>query len=118
MSCHSTGSRDMAPWWQVDLQAVFRISRVRIVRRTDCCARRLHDLAIDVYAEDPAVTGSAPPTLCHYYKGVYRPTGQDTVCDSVVAGRFVRLSRKKTRPGVDIFTLCEVSIYEPDKYSK
>ncbi|XP_048242988.1 fucolectin-like [Haliotis rufescens] len=117
MTCHSVGYGDTNPWWQVDLQDVYRISRVEIVGRSDCCADRLHDFTIDVYVDDPAVTVSAQPTLCHYYHGVFRPTTQDIMCDSVVAGRFVRLSGKKTPPAGDLFTLCEVSIYEPEKYA-
>ncbi|XP_046578385.1 uncharacterized protein LOC124286098 [Haliotis rubra] len=108
---------DLNPWWQVDLQAVYRISRVQIVGRSDCCAERLNDFAIEMYVEDPAVTVRILPWLCHFYKGVFRPTTQDIKCDSVVSGRFVRLSRKNIRHPGQLFTLCEVSVYGPDTYA-
>ena len=36
-SCTATAEDDEAPWWRVDLGAVYNITSVNIVNRGDCC---------------------------------------------------------------------------------
>ncbi|XP_067674011.1 fucolectin-like [Haliotis asinina] len=117
LTCHSVESGDLNPWWQVDLQTVYRITRVQIIGRSDCCAKRLYNFSIEMYLEEPSLSVSVQPRLCHYNKGVFRPTTQDIKCDSVVAGRFVRLSRKVTQHPEPPLALCEVSVFGPDTYA-
>ncbi|XP_067674136.1 fucolectin-like [Haliotis asinina] len=117
LTCHSVENGDRNPWWQVDLQAVYRITRVQIVGRTDCCASEwLRDFSIEMYVKDPGVSLTRP-WLCHYYKGVFKPSTQDIKCDSVVAGRFVKLSRSNVRDPEKTFQLCEVSVFGADTFA-
>ncbi|XP_046578386.1 fucolectin-like [Haliotis rubra] len=95
-TCHSGENGDLNPWWQVDLQAVYRISRVQIVGRSDGRTEWLHDFYIEMYDGNPTVTVGVQPKLCHFYKGVFKPTTQDIKCDSVVSGRILDAPNIKT----------------------
>lgn len=41
-----------APWWQVDLGAVYDVERVVLFNRTDCCGNRLSDFHVDYLDKD------------------------------------------------------------------
>ncbi len=46
-----TGDGDLESFWEVDLQASARISEVRIVNRSGCCAERLYNLDVALLDE-------------------------------------------------------------------
>ncbi len=49
-----TDTADLDPWWAVTLDADYRIERVELVNRYDCCAERLYNVVVRVLAADGA----------------------------------------------------------------
>jgi hypothetical protein len=45
---HTKGTGEMYPRWEIDLEANYRISEIKIWNRTDCCSERLNNLLIMV----------------------------------------------------------------------
>jgi len=39
------------PWWRLDLGRSYRVSRVEVVNRTDCCPERAHPLTLELSAD-------------------------------------------------------------------
>ncbi|XP_016358315.1 fucolectin-like [Sinocyclocheilus anshuiensis] len=46
-SCNVTNG-DMNPWWRVDLLDVYRVTRVSITNRGDCCEKRIEGIQIRI----------------------------------------------------------------------
>eukprot|EP00741_Cyanophora_paradoxa_P009266 tig00001493_g8976.t1 len=90
---YESAKGDLRPWWQVDLKSPFKVDRVAIYNRTDCCSERLSDLNIVVLDRGREVfrhkvVGKAPVTRT--------PGGQELFILSVpghVAGDAVRIEK-------------------------
>jgi len=46
-SCSQTNA-DRDPWWRVDLGKVYKVKRVLITNRGDCCAERINGAQIRI----------------------------------------------------------------------
>ena len=40
------------PWWRVDLEDEYTITKIEVVNRLDCCGTRLHDYIIDFFDDN------------------------------------------------------------------
>ncbi|KTG39281.1 hypothetical protein cypCar_00040430, partial [Cyprinus carpio] len=103
-SCsHTNGDRD--PWWRVDLLGIYRVTRVSITNRGDCCEKRIEGIQIRIgnsldnnCNNNPlaATVGPIPPGVTKTF--AFRP----------IKGRYVNL----IVPGRNEYlTLCEVEVY-------
>ncbi|MEO0900387.1 MAG: discoidin domain-containing protein [Bacteroidota bacterium] len=95
---HTTGSAsDMNPYWEVDLGASYKISRIEVYNRTDCCKERLNNFKILVDGREFV------PGLQRYKAGQANPMtyrGNKT-------GRKVKIQIS----GRGIVSLAEVKVY-------
>ena len=95
--CHT--NRQVAPWWQVDLQDTYAIGEVVVYNRTDCCMERLRTLNILVSADG------------QNWQRAYVHNGSDfQVLRAPIGGRpgrFVRLQLTAT----DYLNITEVEVY-------
>jgi co-chaperonin GroES (HSP10) len=101
---HTVGRQgENNPWWEVDLDKNYVITRVEIWNRTDCCQERLSDYNILVKYN---VNGNGQPflnSLHRFRRGESNPqsfSGQKT-------GRYVRIQKY----GKGILSLAEVKVY-------
>uniref|UniRef100_A0A8C1PRX5 Fucolectin tachylectin-4 pentraxin-1 domain-containing protein n=1 Tax=Cyprinus carpio TaxID=7962 RepID=A0A8C1PRX5_CYPCA len=103
-SCsHTNADRD--PWWRVDLLDVYRVTRVSITNRGDCCEKRIEGVQIRIgnslenngnNSQLAATVGSIPLGNTKTFE--FKP----------VKGRYVNL----IVPGCNEYlTLCEVEVY-------
>ncbi|XP_069118743.1 fucolectin-1-like [Argopecten irradians] len=99
----SDGTGDDAPFWEVNLNATYKITSVSFLGRQECCGERNSGLNITV-----AESSAGPYTLCYYY-----PLGPGFVnemktfhCTQPLTGRLVRISR-----AVDVLNPCEIEVY-------
>uniref|UniRef100_A0A8C2PMN2 Fucolectin tachylectin-4 pentraxin-1 domain-containing protein n=1 Tax=Cyprinus carpio TaxID=7962 RepID=A0A8C2PMN2_CYPCA len=103
-SCSVTNG-DKDPWWRVDLLNVYRITRVSITNRGDCCEKRIEGIQIRIGSslenngnnnQLAATVGPIPPGVTKTF--AFKP----------VSGRYVNLFL----PGRNEYlTLCEVEVY-------
>lgn len=91
------------PWWEVDLGKVYRITKVVIYNRTDCCQNRLDSFQIMVRASNNT-TSSNFAQRGRYYPG----EGQTKVYSDIQVGRYVRI-QMMTQKG--ILSLAEVQVF-------
>ncbi|XP_059361778.1 uncharacterized protein LOC132100117 [Carassius carassius] len=103
-SCsHTNGDRD--PWWRVDLLDVYRVTRVSITNRGDCCEKRIEGVQIRIGNSlenngnnNELVATVGPIPLGNTQTFEFKP----------VSGRYVNL----IVPGRNEYlTLCEVEVY-------
>uniref|UniRef100_A0A8C2KJD4 Fucolectin tachylectin-4 pentraxin-1 domain-containing protein n=1 Tax=Cyprinus carpio TaxID=7962 RepID=A0A8C2KJD4_CYPCA len=103
-SCsHTNGDRN--PWWRVDLLGIYRVTRVSITNRGDCCEKRIEGIQIRIgnslenngnNNQLAATVGPIPPGVTKTF--AFRP----------IKGRYVNL----IVPGRNEYlTLCEVEVY-------
>lgn len=80
---------------------------------------RLHDLKIEVFADDPVEFPTTPSTLCAMYEGPM-PTGatENILCSCLTYGRYLRIEGQNRQNPDDRLTLCEVETYSYCKYPK
>ncbi|KTG46949.1 hypothetical protein cypCar_00034073 [Cyprinus carpio] len=103
-SCSMTNA-DKDPWWRVDLLGVYRVTRVSITNRGDCCEKRIDGIQIRIGSslenngnnnQLAATVGSIPFGNTKTFE--FEP----------VKGRYVNL----IVPGRNEYlTLCEVEVY-------
>uniref|UniRef100_A0A673GWT6 Fucolectin tachylectin-4 pentraxin-1 domain-containing protein n=1 Tax=Sinocyclocheilus rhinocerous TaxID=307959 RepID=A0A673GWT6_9TELE len=103
-SCSVTNG-DMNPWWRVDLLDVYRVTRVSITNRGDCCEKRIEGIQIRIgnslenngnNNELAAIVGPIPLGNTKIFEFKH------------VKGRYVNL----IVPGRNEYlTLCEVEVY-------
>ncbi|VDH95422.1 Hypothetical predicted protein [Mytilus galloprovincialis] len=79
-----------SPYWEVDLGRIYRIKRVEIYNRRDCCGDRLHDLDITVGPSHNRMS------LCTHYTGP-GINGAHLIfdCHRTESGRYVNLRIKE-----------------------
>ena len=100
---------DSQPYWQVDLQGSFDLSRIEIYNREDCCSEALADFHVLV-SDQPFVSDSLAATLAQpgvtniFSAGI---AGRTTVLNIGRAARFVRVQLS----GTEYLQLAEVEIY-------
>jgi len=100
---------DNQPFWQIDLQGSFDLSRIEIYNREDCCAEALADFHVLV-SDQPFVSDSLAGTLAQpgvtniFSAGV---AGRTTVLNIGRTARFVRVQLS----GSEYLQLAEVEIY-------
>ncbi|XP_052459332.1 uncharacterized protein LOC128017809 isoform X1 [Carassius gibelio] len=103
-SCsHTNGDKD--PWWRVDLKDVYRVTRVSITNRGDCCEKRIKGVQIRIgnSLENNGNNNQLVATVG------FIPLGNTkTFQFKPVKGRYVNL----IVPGRNEYlTLCEVEVY-------
>uniref|UniRef100_A0A671P4T6 Fucolectin tachylectin-4 pentraxin-1 domain-containing protein n=1 Tax=Sinocyclocheilus anshuiensis TaxID=1608454 RepID=A0A671P4T6_9TELE len=98
-SCSSTDIQTN-PWWRVDLSSVYRVSRVVITNRLDCCPERINGAEIHI-GNSLENNGNNNPIIPAGVSSTY-------ICNNM-EGRYVNLFI----PGDPKYlTLCEVQVYE------
>ncbi|KAK9957087.1 hypothetical protein ABG768_011357, partial [Culter alburnus] len=103
-SCsHTAWDRD--PWWRVDLLTVYKITRVSITNRRDCCAERINGAQIRIgnSLQNNGNNNQLAATV------VSIPLGQTKTFEfNPIKGRFVNIFI----PGRnEHLTLCEVEVF-------
>lgn len=110
-SCTHTGRSNNVlktsnPWWTVDLGESFKITRVAITNRSDCCGERLKNFNILVGDVRPRITrGGLPNPACASNLSV--PEGETESFDCPAEGRYVSVQIMD----FSILTLCEVEVF-------
>ncbi|XP_046330269.1 fucolectin-like isoform X2 [Haliotis rufescens] len=112
-SCWESQTGDMQPYWMVDLQSFFLLDYITITNRGDCCGDRMHDLKIEVFADDPVLEPSTPSHLCAMYDGPMPGGATENIsCSCAAQGRYIRIRGLDRRDETDLLTLCEVEVFE------
>ncbi|XP_048057787.1 uncharacterized protein LOC125275134 [Megalobrama amblycephala] len=104
LSCSATNA-DRNPWWRVDLLEVYKITRVSITNRGDCCPERINGAQIRIgnSLENNGNNNQLAATV------VSIPLGEtQTIEFKPVRGRYVNIFI----PGRNEYlTLCEVEVF-------
>ncbi|KAE8599863.1 hypothetical protein XENTR_v10017368 [Xenopus tropicalis] len=106
-SCSHTG-KDNPAWWRLDLKKRYKVGRVVIVNRKDCCSERL--LGAEVRVGDSADNNNP---VC----GTVTNVSKETIVVSCEEreGQYVSV----VIPGrEETLQLCEVKVYEPSDTSE
>ncbi|XP_046557695.1 fucolectin-like [Haliotis rubra] len=115
-SCWESQDHDMEPYWMVDLQSHFFVEYITVTNRVDCCGERMHDLKIEVFADDPVLDPSAPSRLCATYDGPMAAGATENIsCSCAAQGRYVRIRGLDRTAYNDLLTLCEVEVFEREQ---
>ncbi|XP_067266337.1 uncharacterized protein [Chanodichthys erythropterus] len=102
--CSST-LNETNPWWRLDLRHVYRVSRVVITNRKDCCAEQLNGAEIHI-GNSLENNGSNNP-ICAVIPAIPAGESYSYSCNGM-DGRYVNL----IIPGdMKILALCEVEVY-------
>ncbi|XP_052387767.1 uncharacterized protein LOC127934432 [Carassius gibelio] len=103
-SCSSTTAQTN-PWWRVDLRYIYRVSRVVITNRLDCCPERINGTEIRI-GNSLENNGNNNP-ICAVISSIPAGVSSTYTCNDM-DGRYVNLFI----PGDSRFlTLCEVEVY-------
>ncbi|KAL1272095.1 hypothetical protein QQF64_031111 [Cirrhinus molitorella] len=102
--CSST-LNEMNPWWRLDLRQIYRINRVVVTNRNDCCAERINGAEIRV-GNSLENNGSNNP-ICAVIPAIPAGESYSYSCGGM-EGRYINL----IIPGdMKMLTLCEVKVY-------
>ncbi|XP_016379928.1 uncharacterized protein LOC107717630 [Sinocyclocheilus rhinocerous] len=102
--CSSTTAQTN-PWWRVDLRYIYRVSRVVITNRLDCCPERINGAEIRI-GNSLENNGNNNPT-CAVVSSISAGVSSTYTCNNM-EGRYVNLFI----PGdTKYLTLCEVEVY-------
>uniref|UniRef100_A0A8C1C5K6 Fucolectin tachylectin-4 pentraxin-1 domain-containing protein n=1 Tax=Cyprinus carpio carpio TaxID=630221 RepID=A0A8C1C5K6_CYPCA len=103
-ACSSTNVQTN-PWWRVDLSYIYRVSRVVITNRLDCCPERINGAEIRI-GNSLENNGNNNP-ICSVISSIPAGVSSTYTCNDM-EGRYVNL----IIPGDSrILTLCEVEVY-------
>ncbi|XP_050970699.1 uncharacterized protein LOC127168151 isoform X2 [Labeo rohita] len=103
-ACSSTAG-GTNPWWRLDLSSVYRVRRVVVTNRLDCCPQRINGTEIRI-GNSLENNGNNNP-ICAVISSVPGGVSSTYVCNNM-EGRYVNL----LLPGDSkILTLCEVEVY-------
>ncbi|XP_051728521.1 fucolectin-1 isoform X3 [Ctenopharyngodon idella] len=109
LSCSATNA-DRDPWWRVDLLEVYKITRVSITNRGDCCPERINGAQIRIGSclENNGNNNQLAATVASI------PSGETQTFEfQPITGRYVNIFI----PGrSEYLTLCEVEVFA-DKYT-
>ncbi|XP_058639035.1 uncharacterized protein LOC131544671 isoform X2 [Onychostoma macrolepis] len=93
------------PWWRLDLRDVYRVSRVVITNRKDCCAEQMNGVEIHI-GNSLKNNGSNNP-ICAVIPAIPAGESYSYSCGGM-EGRYVNL----IIPGdMKTLTLCEVEVF-------
>ncbi|KAM4687851.1 pentraxin fusion protein-like [Discoglossus pictus] len=101
ISCTHT-DKDNPAWWWVNLNDDYKISRVIVTNRRDCCYERLGGAEVRVGNSSLHHEN----LLCDIIRNVLAPTV--TICCGRMEGRYVSIAIVTRR---EYLTLCEVEVY-------
>uniref|UniRef100_A0A8C2A115 Fucolectin tachylectin-4 pentraxin-1 domain-containing protein n=1 Tax=Cyprinus carpio TaxID=7962 RepID=A0A8C2A115_CYPCA len=102
--CSSTLS-ETNPWWRLDLHHIYRVNRVVVTNRNDCCAERINGAEIRI-GNSLENNGSNNP-ICAVIPAIPAGESYSFSCGGM-EGRYVNL----IIPGdMKTLTLCEVKVY-------
>ncbi|XP_069549454.1 uncharacterized protein [Brachyistius frenatus] len=103
-SCTHT-SKDLKPWWRLDLLKTYTINSVTITNRQDCCHQRINGAEIRI-GNSLNDNGNANPR-CAVISSIAAGTSQTFECEGM-EGRYVNI----VIPGrKEYLTLCEVEVF-------
>uniref|UniRef100_A0A8C1E258 Fucolectin tachylectin-4 pentraxin-1 domain-containing protein n=1 Tax=Cyprinus carpio carpio TaxID=630221 RepID=A0A8C1E258_CYPCA len=103
-ACSSTNVQTN-PWWRVDLRYIYRVSRVIITNRLDCCPEQINGAEIHI-GNSLDNNGNNNP-ICAVISSIPAGVSSTYICNDM-EGRYVNL----IIPGDSrILTLCEVEVY-------
>ncbi|ROL54676.1 Fucolectin-1 [Anabarilius grahami] len=106
--CSST-LNETNPWWRLDLRHIYRISKVVVTNRKDCCAERINGAEIRI--ENSLENNGSNNPICAVIPAIPAGESYNYSCDGM-EGRYVNL----IIPGdMKILTLCEVKVYGEGK---
>ncbi|CAC5374580.1 unnamed protein product [Mytilus coruscus] len=97
---------EQSPYWEVDLGKAYKIKRVEIFNRKDCCGERLHDLDITF---GPAQNHMS---LCAHYKGPGQ-NGEHLIFQCQRKNKYARYVKLMIK-GREILNISEVKVYAED----
>uniref|UniRef100_A0A8C1YQL9 Fucolectin tachylectin-4 pentraxin-1 domain-containing protein n=1 Tax=Cyprinus carpio TaxID=7962 RepID=A0A8C1YQL9_CYPCA len=102
--CSSTIS-ETNPWWRLDLHHIYRVSKVVITNRKDCCAERINGTEIRI--GNSLENNGTNNSICAVIPAIPAGESYSYSCDGM-EGRYVNL----IIPGdMKTLTLCEVKVY-------
>uniref|UniRef100_A0A672KCP6 Fucolectin tachylectin-4 pentraxin-1 domain-containing protein n=1 Tax=Sinocyclocheilus grahami TaxID=75366 RepID=A0A672KCP6_SINGR len=103
-SCSSTDNQTN-PWWRVDLSSVYRVNRVVITNRLDCCPEQIDGAEIRI-GNSLENNGNNNP-ICAVISSIPAGVSSTYTCNNM-DGRYMSLFI----PGDSKYlTLCEVEVY-------
>ncbi|KTF77520.1 hypothetical protein cypCar_00048682, partial [Cyprinus carpio] len=103
-SCSSTTAQTN-PWWRVDLRYIYRVSRVVITNRLDCCPERINGTEIRI--GNSLENNGNNNSICAVISSIPAGVSSTYTCNNM-EGRYVNL----VLPGDSKYlTLCEVKVY-------
>ncbi|KAK2913259.1 hypothetical protein Q8A67_001658 [Cirrhinus molitorella] len=103
-SCSST-RHETNPWWRLDLRNVYRINKVVVTNRKDCCPERINGVEIRI-GNSLENNGNDNP-ICAVIPAIPAGESYSYSCGEM-EGRYVNM----IIPGdMKILTLCEVEVY-------
>ncbi|XP_067300745.1 fucolectin-1-like [Pseudorasbora parva] len=102
--CSST-LNETNPWWRLDLHDVYRVSKVVVTNRNDCCAEQLDGLEIHI-GNSLENNGNSNP-ICAVIPAIAAGESYSYSC-SEMEGRYVNLILPGNKK---ILTLCEVEVF-------
>lgn len=110
-SCMHTESGTRYPWWAVDLQKEYRITKVKLYERNDAGGRSFHlKIMVSSYNATQLGKDSSLFTLCGYYYGHSSEGNAITIdCPKNTHGRWVRVQQND--PNMEYLHLCEVEVF-------
>ncbi len=108
-----TATGDGSPWWEVDLRGTFRLDRIVLWNRLDCCSHRLTDFRVRVLDADRGVVVESE----HFADGGFPPNQSYEIdLPPATSGRLVRIERLgPDREGQHWLSLAEVEVFEGDR---
>ncbi|KAM9854484.1 uncharacterized protein ACBR49_003048 [Aulostomus maculatus] len=103
-SCTHT-QHDLRPWWRLDLLKRYKITRITITNRRDCCHERINGAEIRI-GDSLDDNGNANPR-CTVISSIPAGFSKSFVCNGMV-GRYINIVIPGRR---EYLTLCEVEVY-------
>ncbi|XP_071784726.1 uncharacterized protein [Asterias amurensis] len=109
-SCRKEHGKENAPWWRVDLEDVYTISKVTILNRGDCCNNRLTGAAVRAGMCGGEVTNNRQCGSSVTSEQAAVPGATiEFVCDPPLRARFVSVDLQSREEG-EFLQLCEVTV--------
>ncbi|XP_067301221.1 uncharacterized protein [Pseudorasbora parva] len=104
LACSST-TNQTNPWWRLDMGQIYRVSRVVITNRNDCCPEQINGAEIRI-GNSLENNGNNNP-VCAVISSIPAGVSSTYTCNDM-EGRYVNL----IIPGDSrVLTLCEVQVY-------
>uniref|UniRef100_A0A8C2BSJ5 Fucolectin tachylectin-4 pentraxin-1 domain-containing protein n=1 Tax=Cyprinus carpio TaxID=7962 RepID=A0A8C2BSJ5_CYPCA len=106
--CSST-LNETNPWWRLDLHHIYRVSKVVVTNRKDCCAEQINGTEIRI--GNSLENNGTNNSICAVIPAIPAGESYSYSCDGM-EGRYVNL----IIPGdMKTLTLCEVKVYGEDR---